>query len=435
MKLYVSIMFVFLSFSPTQAQSREMKEYFNNGLFFYENGDYKEALYNFLMFHSLDTDNANINYKIAMCYFNLPGEELKSIPYLQRASRKISDTYREYSISSTSAPLHTLFFLGKAYRLSGDIDNALRVIKEFIASPYYVEYNSAIVERELQICKRAQVMMDNPAKINITNMGDVINNEGDNFSAVMSADGNSIVYVTNLKLYDAIFYSVKEDGKWKTPVNISSQVFSDGNMYPTSLSADGTELYLVKNYQNKTSDIVRSRLIDGVWTPAELLNSYINTKGNETHATISEDGTKLFFTSDSKGYGGLDIFLSIKNPATGDWGKAVNLGKNINSSSNENTPFITHNGTLLFFCSQNHYNMGEYDMFYSQLQSNGKWSTPVNLGYPINTTNNNMFYAPIENGRYLLIAKNLPEGYGMRDIYKVELLFDPFAGKNTSLNE
>ncbi len=428
-KIILLFFFTALLLSVFSQPVADPKETFNNGLFFYESGDYKEALYNFLQLFQMDTGNESINYKIAMCYFNLAGEELKSINYLKRAVRNISDTYNEYSFKNTTAPLHTLFYLGKAYRLNGQIDKALETIEQFTASPYYVEYTASIVDREITTCKRAQILMDKPVNIKYLNLGNVINDEADNFNAVMSYDGNTIVYITKLKLYDAIFYSTRNQGSWSTPVNISSQIGSDGNMKPTSLSADGTQLFVVVNI-NGLNDIFVSNLTDGSWSVAQPLGANINTKADETHGCISADGNQLFFSSNAKGSGKLDIFVSTKD-ASGQWGKPVNLGKMINTPDNETTPFISQNGNILFFSSEGHYNIGEYDIFYSMKDANGKWQQPVNLGYPINTTTNNLFFAPTGNSNTALVAKKSSDGFGALDIYQIDLLFDPF-GKFTA---
>ncbi len=423
MKKLFGLLFIIIVINGSlfsQMDEKTKKEFFNNGLFFYEMKEYREALYNFMQLYYEDTSNANLNYKIAMCYFNIPGQEIKSIPYLKRAARDISVDYREYAYNHEPAPLHTLFFLGKSYRLAGELDKALEVIDKFTNSPYYTYYNSDIVDREIQICKRAKILKDKPVEFELENLGKPINNQANNSYPVISYDGKTIVYITTLKLYDAVFYSKKVNNKWTEPVNISSDIGSDGNFIPTSLNNDGTELYLIRKNKDGFDDIYKSNLVEGKWAKVTPLDDINNRFSNESHACISEDGKMLLFSSDKKGEGELDLFYSMKEE-DGEWSRPKNMGKTINSEYNENTPFLANNGNLLIFSSENHYNIGEYDIFYSVKEPNGKWSKPHNIGYPLNTTRKNTFYVPSEDGSSFYVSRQEPGGFGGNDIYKIKL--------------
>ena len=149
------------------------------------------------------------------------------------------------------------------------------------------------------------------------------------------------------------------------------------------------------------------------------LNKNINTKYWESHAFVTEDGMHLVFASDRPGgFGGLDLYISHK--ADGDWGPAVNLGPEINTQFNEDRPFLMKNGKLLFFSSQGHQNIGGYDIFRSEIQSNGLWSRPENMGYPFNTPDDNIFFMPVGDGKsgYYSVLKETA-GYGREDIYRI----------------
>ncbi|MGD2035936.1 MAG: hypothetical protein PVF73_12815, partial [Bacteroidales bacterium] len=161
------------------------------------------------------------------------------------------------------------------------------------------------------------------------------------------------------------------------------------------------------------------------WGPLEKLNDNINTKFWESHASLSDDGQYLYFTSNrTGGYGGLDIYKS-KRGLKGDWGPAVNLGPVINSPSNEETPFLSNEGYTLFFSSQGHQTMGGYDVFLSHLKSDGNWSKPVNMGSPLNTTNDNLFYNPMGVNSFGYMACYIEDNTnGMLDIYEIEVYND-----------
>ena len=161
----------------------------------------------------------------------------------------------------------------------------------------------------------------------------------------------------------------RED-KWGTPRNMTLDLVVDGNCTTLSLSYSGDELYLFKDVDH-VGNIYVSNYKNGKWSPMRKLNANINTQHYETHACVSADGTKLFFSSNrAGGYGDLDIYVSERVPG-GDWGPATNLGPNINSRFNENTPFVTTDGNTLYFSSEGHNTMGGYDIFFSQKQSDG----------------------------------------------------------------
>ncbi len=154
---------------------------------------------------------------------------------------------------------------------------------------------------------------------------------------------------------------------------------------------------------------------------AEKLGENISTKYWESHACFSKDNQTLYFTSNRKGTtGGLDIYQSQRQ-ADGKWGVPENLGTTINTRYNEETPFITEDGQTLFFSSYGHYNMGGYDIFYSTKDKNGNWGVPVNLGYPINTTDDDLFFQPVNNGFAGYHSRIEENSQGRHDLYYMDI--------------
>jgi hypothetical protein len=226
--------------------------------------------------------------------------------------------------------------------------------------------------------------------------------------------------MTSLKFYDAVMLSKWEKEKWGYPVNLTPELQIDGDIFISCLSSDGKVLFLSKD-DNTNSDIYVSSFSGKTWNKVQKLNRNINTKYWESHGFMSEDGQTLIFASDRPGgFGGLDLYISRK--VKGDWGPAVNLGPEINTEFNEDRPFLIKGGSLLFFCSQGHENMGGYDIFRSEFQSNSLWSKPSNLGYPVNTPDDNVFFMPASDGLsgYYSLRRDT-EGYGREDIYRVIL--------------
>jgi septal ring-binding cell division protein DamX len=165
------------------------------------------------------------------------------------------------------------------------------------------------------------------------------------------------------------------------------------------------------------NDIFISRFNKGRWSKAEPLGKEINTKYNETHASLSPDGRTLFFTSDRKGgIGDLDIYRA-ENDGNGSWGKPVNLGPEINTIFDEETPFLIETGNVLYFSSKGHNSIGGYDIFYYNFENPSEGV--VNVGYPLNTTDNDLFYVPSGDGTSAYYAFRGEDSYGGRDIYKV----------------
>jgi hypothetical protein len=405
-----------------QKNKQQLKEYFDDADYFFESEDYREALFNYLKIHDKDSANANINYCIGMCYINIPGEETKAISYFEKAATKLSTKYRKSTFEERSAPLYMLYYMGNAYRIDNQLAKALAAYNKFRNHPFFEgHFNDRMVDDEIGACERAKLIQDSPINVRFANIGPPVNNAQTNKCPVLSKDEKVIIYLSSLKFYDAVFMSRKINGVWGEPVNISSDVGTDGDCEPTCLSADGKELYFVKKMK-KNYDIYVSLLKDSIWGPMQPLNKNINTAHNETHACVSYDGKTLYFSSDRRGSaGGLDIFKSERQTG-GDWGPAVNLGENVNTEYDETTPFICEDGKTLYFSSKGHLNMGGYDVFVCHLMANNKWDKPNNVGYPINTTGDNLFYNPLSNGEIAYSALVRPDGLGKEDIYRIENL-------------
>ncbi|HEX2394169.1 MAG TPA: OmpA family protein, partial [Bacteroidales bacterium] len=253
-------------------------------------------------------------------------------------------------------------------------------------------------EYHIERCNYARELMASPVKFTT----DTLSVESDLriscFNPLVTVDENELVYMDQFKFYDAVMISERKDSKWLTPMNLTPVILSDGDHYATGISADGKTLLFTSYDPYRSGEIYASYYRNESWTPMHKLNDEINTVFNETHASLSPDGNVLYFTSDRKGgYGASDIYMSVRN-SQGEWGKAVNLGPLINTPYNEESPFVTPDGSRLFFSSQGHYNMGGFDIFYSRKDLEGNWLPPVNAGYPLNTTDDDLFFFPVSNG-------------------------------------
>lgn len=396
-----------------------LQDNFIEAEYFFMNEDYQDALPFYLDLYEKMPDNSNIAYRIGACYLNITGKKNLAIDYLEAASKNLSAQHKEGTISQMAAPYDALYELGRAYLINYQFDKAKDAFTRYYGTLLADDHdNRAIVEQHIRSCETAKELISEPISYTEENLGIIFNDEKSNFNPVISADGKTFAFMVSLKFYDAVMVSRLVNGKWSPPVNITPELMSDGDMYISCLSSDG-KILLLSMDDDFNSDIYSSTF-DGIsWSACTKLNKNINTKYWESHGFISEDGGKLIFASDRPGgYGGLDLYISKK--INGDWGPAVNLGPEINTQLNEDRPFLINNGKTLFFSSQGHITIGGYDLFRSDLQSNNIWSKPVNLGYPLNTPDDNIFFMPSSGGKsgYYAIFKEA-EGSGNYDIYKI----------------
>jgi len=419
-KRAVCLFLTLLFFVHLHAQeNKELQESFLEAEYFRMNENYSDALSYYLQLYEKLPDNANLAYCIGVCYLNIPSKKNLSVDYLENASKNMSAKHKEGTITQTAAPYNALFELGKAYRVNFKFDKAKETFAKYLATLLPDDHeNIDFIKHEMEVCDKAKDLIAKPVAYSEENMGEIFNDDKSNFNPLISADGKSFAYMVSLKFYDAVMFSRLINGRWTVPLNITPDLQSDGDFYISCLSSDGKLLFLSRD-NNENSDIYMSSFDNGSWTKATKLNKNINTKYWESHGFISEDGNQLVFGSDRPGgFGGLDIYVSHK--INGDWGPAVNIGPEINTEFNEDRPFLINNAKTLFFSSQGHDNMGGYDLFRSDLQSNGLWSTPKNLGYPINTPDDDIFFMPAGDGKSGYYSRfKETGGYGKEDIYKI----------------
>jgi hypothetical protein len=363
-------------------------------------GEYDLANPLYLMLNDLTPGNANIKYKIGNCYLNIFDEKPKAIPFLEEAVRNTSYNSKTGLLKEKRAPLDAYFSLGNAYRITNRLDSALNTYRLFrkLIGEAGTMANQDFVNQQIQACNIASVQMKSPVNVRIEPLKEYINQGSVNERPVLSFDGKTMAYTERRGLESVVYVTRKEGNIWGTPVDITLEASMGTDCQTTSLNSDGTELYLFKN-DNYDGNIYVTTFTNGRWTPIEKLNRNINTKYYESHAAISADGNKLYFTSNREGgIGELDLWVSEKD-ATGDWGMPVNLGNAVNTPYNEDTPFISADGKTLTFSSEGHGSMGGFDIFISKLTS-GVWGNPVNIGYPLSTTDDDLAFQPFDNGAF-----------------------------------
>lgn len=388
--------------------------------------------------------NSNLNWKLGYAYMNSYNQKDKALPYLETAAstRKSSyggintTGYDPFDPQEKNAPPEVDYWLGKAYHLNSDFDKADAQYNKFIAANGEKHDLYPLAKRGLEQTANARVLMASPKTYKISNVGQVINSEYPDFSPVLSVDGNALFYTTrrihkdssNLGVIDEvaglpfenIYVSYKDrQGAWQQPevLNINTPT---GHMATVNVAADGQTLLLYRD-DGGDGNLYESKLVGELWSQPVLMGSDINTKSWETHGAITADGNTFYFVSDRKGgIGGRDLYRVVKLP-TGEWSKAQNLGPTLNTPYDEDGVFIHPNGRTMFFASKGHNSMGGFDIFSTELQDDGTWSKPENIGYPLNTVDDDVFFVTTADGRRGYFSSDKNGGYGEKDIYFVDL--------------
>ena len=357
---------------------------------------WEEALPLYLRLAKEDPGNTNLQYLTGVCYLHLPGLKGEAIPWLEKAVTGITRNYKKDLYTEQKAPRKAWLMLGRAYQIAGQLDKATEAYNKYRKSLKRKE-SRAEADRMIRSCELARKMLQEKPDLDLV-QPELLKVSEVNYHPAVSGDGKTMVFMSDAKYYHAIYFTRFEEGAWGLPVNITMDLQSDGTYRVASLNRDGTLLFLTvpgkTNYNIYVShwDPVMQR-----WGKAVPLPGRVNTLKNEIFASLSPDGQELYFVSDrSGGQGGYDIFTARKK-ADGSWDDVKPLGPPVNTPLNEQSPLLTNDGNKLYFSSEGHQTMGGYDIFMSE-KKGGQWSEPVNAGHPPNTTDDDLFYVPAENG-------------------------------------
>ena len=374
--------------------SKEYKDKFLEADFNFLTQDYTKALNQYENLLVVDPYNGNLNYMCGLCCTKIPGKDLAAIKFFKEAICNIDPGYKGGSYKETHAPPVAYLLLANSYHRSERFDDALQYYRFYRDSTGLSKLSEIeFVNHQMKSCEMASVMVRNPLTVKLENILDAKDQNYSRCHPLISGNDSTIVFLEfNESTRQILMVSRKKD-EWTQARIINIELGVSADFYPTALSFDGSELYLVhKDIFN--SDIYVSKYENNRWKKAVPLGRNVNSRYNETHASISSDGLTLFFTSNRKGgHGGLDIYRSSKNP-DGSWNEAENLGATINTIYNEETPFLSRKDTKLYFSSEGHKTMGGYDIFFAEIKETGKWTEPENLGYPINSVSDDLFYNP-----------------------------------------
>jgi outer membrane protein OmpA-like peptidoglycan-associated protein len=418
---FLIVIFSLLPACLIAQDKKAFKTKFLEAEYFFYAGDFNEARFIYSELLKEDPDNANLKFLIGACYLSIAGEKSKATPYLEQAVESISPGYRDGSYKERNAPSECIFALARAYHIQNQFEKAKINYEKYrdvmrLQDPAEIDF----VYKQVESCNLAEKMIKKPLPYSRTSFSSEINFNASNYNAVLSGKDTVMIFMREKPFYTAIMMTQLKNGSWRYPVVINDQLGVENHATVCSISDDGKELYISIG-TDQDFDIYLSKFKKDKWSKIEKLNENVNTLYSETHASITKDGKKIYFSSDRPGgEGAMDLWVSEKG-SDNDWGPAVNLGEPVNSVYSEETPFISKESNILYFSSMGHPTMGGFDVFYSSLLPSNKWSYPANIGYPVNTTDDDLFYFPLGKGQQALYSGFMDENEGKQKVFMVNL--------------
>ena len=398
--------------------SEAWKNVKNGNKFFDTNNPamFSDALPYYLDAYKYNSENPELNYRIGVC--QLSGNDRESaLKYLQAA----------YSSNHALTPMLP-YYLARAEMLNLMFNEAEEHFNEFSKNKAMLaKVGSATIKQYKEQCATGRQLVQNPVDVTITNIA-TINSQWPDYSPIITADGSMMLFTSRREgssnnntdkvdgLYNEdIYISYNKNGQWQPPVNAGKSLNTDAHDATVALSPDGLSLLTYT-----MGDLYISYMKKEGWTKPEKLPSTINSELIENSACFSYDGNTIYFIrgrnqDPAKSNG--DIYVSKRSGKT--WSRAVKLPPNINTKYDEDGVYMLPDGKTLIFSSKGHNSMGGYDIFKTTLKSDGTWTDPVNLGYPINTPADNVYYVLSADGKTGYYSAERSDSKGYTDIYMV----------------
>lgn len=384
--------------------------------------EYRSAIEQLKTAHSINPDNLFTNYWLGVCYFKV-GLKTKATEHFETVVRLNPDYNKELAGYYAQTLHHNL-----------KLEEALKYYYKQLGLLKKSDPNFAKFDRLITQCKNARELIKRSVPVEITNVGPNVNSKYPEYAPVISADETVMMFTTrrpdnlggaapdNLP-YEDVYITRRQDTTWSLAKNMLAPINTPFHDASVALSADGQTFFV---YRDENRDVLESRLKGSSWSQPERLPKPIQSSHWEPSVCLSGDENVMFFVSDRPGgYGGRDIYYTLKNKK-GKWGPAVNCGPTINTLLDEDGPFFHSDGQTLYFSSEGHYSMGGYDIFktiWSPHRKDAQFTPPKNIGYPINTPDDDVFFVISASGQHGYYASAKEGGFGEKDIYMIN--FNP----------
>ncbi|MBX2967029.1 MAG: PD40 domain-containing protein [Cyclobacteriaceae bacterium] len=406
------ILFVNRGYAQSSKAVAEAEKYFNIR-------NYEEALPLFVQAIQAGEKDPNVHYKAGVCYQKSTStdEQLKAIAYLEYALK-----------NGAKVPVSTYYDLGMLYQRNEELQKAIDAYTQFKKASAADKKAVALADKAIGSCHNAVALMSVPRNVTVNSFGFGVNTTYTEYNPVVSADESILAFTalrpntgktrTGEKFIEEILISYNTSGTWSQPVVVP--VTSDFNVGTAGISADGQKMMIFMGSATDPGNIFVINKTGDTWSKPTIFASTLNSKHLETTASITPDGKTIYFASDRLGgMGGMDIY-KIELQANGNWSQPINLGPTINTKDNEDAPFIHPDQKTLFFTSDGHSTMGGRDIFMTK-SVNNNWTKPENLGYPINTTANDNYFTLIADGTRAYFSSDRKGGQGAQDIYYIDM--------------
>ncbi|MCC7302935.1 MAG: PD40 domain-containing protein [Bacteroidia bacterium] len=406
---------------------------------YYSNKNYKAALQVYLLLLKKDAKNVEYNQKAGRCYLLSHSIKAKAIPHL------------EFVVKQPGAEHDAWLDLARAYHFGLQFDKAIDAYNKYKEK---APKKTPEVDRMIQQCLNGKELVKRKLDITFENMGKTINSPEPDYYPIVTPDGQTLLFTTRRKgpggpeidgFYPSdIFIVTQKAGVWGKAANIGGNINTALDEQATDITYDGNTIVFYIDHIEIMGDLHTSKRPNGkgAFLKSQPMNENINS-GFETSGSIwtPPDGEGMqvlvFSSSRSDNFGQTDIYMCRQIPAadangnvTYTWGLPVNLGPNINTKFKEEFPRLSQDGKTLYFASEGHSSMGGFDIFKSVWdEDENAWSKPRNLGYPLNTAEDEMMISFVEGGRIGYMSAMREDGLGDWDIYKVT--FNEIEGKET----
>ena len=387
---------------------------------YFNEGDYVTALTEFLKQEKKTPNDDLLKGRIAECYLTLRGDKAKAIPYLK-------SLYKNH-VQDTAI----LFRLAQAYQYDYKFNDAIACFTNCRVNA--LPKQKAALDKYIEVCENAKEMMKHPVAVTFENLGPTINSKYSDYYPFVTKDEKTLYFTTrrdetmgSLKsVYgywtSDIYVSTVSSGQWTKAKSIGVPIITAEDEECVGITPDGKNMIIYEDKEGIPSELLHSEITAKAKTfnRPTLFNDPINTNKLELEGFYTADATTLYFVSDRKGgQGGTDIYVSHRLP-NGEWGTPQNIGATINTNTDERFPFISEDEQTLYFASKGHTGMGGFDIFKSKKDSaSQQWQKPINIGYPVNTPDDDMMFSLSGRGRDGYLSAVRKEGLGDLDIYKV----------------